>query len=77
MKNNNDIINILVDLYNDYAVELAEELNPFREKLEQVIDTEYNGDLYRFIEQNLQNSDYYYLTDFVKKLYYADDVLAI
>lgn len=77
MDNYNDTLSTLVDLYNDYAVELAEELNPYREKLEHVVDTEYNGDLYRFIEQNLQNSDYYYLTDFVKKLYYADDVLAI
>ena len=71
------IVEKLDNLYKDYAIELAEEMTPYREELEQVIDSEYGGDPYMFIEQNLQNSDYYYLTDFVKKLYYADDVLGI
>lgn len=71
------IVDELVDLYNDYTIELAEEMRPYKEELELIVDSEYDGDIRQFIKQNLQNSDYYYLTDFVKNLYYSEDVLSI
>lgn len=71
------LINELVDVYNDYSVELAEELSSYREQLETVVESKYNGDFQEFVDNNLQNSDYYYLIDFVNNLYYSDDVLGL
>ena len=71
------LIDELNELYNDYAVELAEEMRPYREQLEYIVDKEYGGDIRQFINQNLQNSDYNYLIDFVNNLYYSEDVLVI
>lgn len=64
----------LEELYKDYAEELAEALQPIREKLEYEIVMHYEGDIENFININLRNSDYFYLSGFVRKLYYADDV---
>ena len=65
-----DSIKLLLESIRDYEIEKYDIENAFKEELDQLVTTKYNGSFSTFMEKEVLNEDYGSLRSVVERLYF-------